>query len=58
LSTGLARADERAIKTDFAVVKERLQSGLDKAKVTEGLKIDFLRLGPGDRIEVVFKDKE
>jgi hypothetical protein len=68
LSTGLARTDERAVnidtgrtkaeKTDFAVVKERLQSGLDKAKVTEGLKIDFLRPGPGDRIEVVFKDKE
>jgi hypothetical protein len=26
--------------------------------VTEGLKIDFLRPGPGDRIEVVFQDKE
>jgi hypothetical protein len=26
--------------------------------VIEGLKIDFLRLGPGDRIKVVFKDKE
>lgn len=39
-------------------MKERLQDGLDKAKVTEGLKIDFLRPGPGDRIEVVFKNKE
>jgi len=39
-------------------VKERLQDGLDKAKVTEGLKIDFLRPGPGDRIEVVFENKE
>ena len=55
-STGPARADERAVnidtgrtkaeKTDFAIVKERLQNGLDKAKVTEGLKIDFLRPGP------------
>jgi hypothetical protein len=67
-STGPARADERAVnidtgrtkaeKADFAVVKERLQDGLDKAKVTEGLKIDFLRPGPGDRIEVVFENKE
>ena len=39
-------------------MKERLQNGLDKAKVTEGLKIDFLRLGLGDRIEVVFENKE
>jgi hypothetical protein len=67
-SPGLARADERAVnidtgrtkteKVNFAVVKERLQDGLDKAKVTEGLKIDFLRPGPGDRIEVVFENKE
>jgi hypothetical protein len=67
-STGPARADERAVnidtgrtkaeKADFAVVKEKLQNGLDKAKVTEGLKIDFLRPGPGDRIEVVFENKE
>jgi hypothetical protein len=48
----------KAEKADYAVVKERLQNGLDK--VTEGLKIDFLRLGPGpgDRTEVVFQDKE
>jgi hypothetical protein len=68
LSTEAARKDERAVnidtgrtkaeKTDFAVVKERLQSGLDKAKVTEGLKIQFLRPSPGERIEVVFEDKE
>jgi hypothetical protein len=68
LSTRPARADERAVnidtgrtkaeKTDFAIIKERLQNGLDKAKVTEGLKIDFLRPGPGDRIEVVFENKE
>ena len=67
-STEAARKDERAIsidtgrtkaeKADFALVKERLQNGLDKAKVTEGLKIEFLRPGPGERIEVVFKDKE
>jgi hypothetical protein len=40
------------------LVKERLQNGLEKAKVTKGLKIEFLRPGPGERIEVVFKDKE
>jgi hypothetical protein len=67
-STGLAYADERAVnintgrtkaeKADFAIIKERLQNGLDKAKVTEGLKIDFLRPGPEDRIEVVFENKE
>ena len=39
-------------------MKERLQNGLDKAKVTEGLKIEFLRPSPGERIEIVFKDKE
>jgi hypothetical protein len=39
-------------------MKERLQNSLDKAKVTEGLKIEFLRPGLGERIEVVFKDKE
>jgi hypothetical protein len=68
LPTDIPRKDERAVridtgrtkaeKTDFVVVKERLQSGLDKAKVTEGLKIEFLRPGLGERIEVVFKDKE
>jgi hypothetical protein len=66
--TDTVRKDERAVridtgrtkaeKTDFVVVKERLQSGLDKAKVTEGLKIEFLRPGPGERIEVVFKKAE
>jgi hypothetical protein len=68
LSTRPACADERSVnidtgrtkveKADFAVVKERLQDGLDRQKVTEGLKIDFLRPDPGDRIEVVFENKE
>lgn len=67
-STKVARKDERAVsidtgrtkaeKDDFTLVKEMLQSGLDKAKGTEGLKIEFLRPGPGQSIEVVFKDKE
>jgi hypothetical protein len=42
---------------DFAVVKKKLQAGLDKTKATEGLVIEFLRPGPGERIEVIFKDK-
>jgi len=67
-STDIVRKDERAIsidtrrtkaeKADFTLMKERLQNGLDKAKVTKGLKIEFLRPGLGERIEVVFKDKE
>ena len=39
------------------MVKEKLQSGLNKTKVTEGLKIQFLRPGPRDRIDIVFQDK-
>jgi hypothetical protein len=42
----------------IAQVRKRLQNGLDKAKVTEELEIEFLRPGPGERIEVVFKSKE
>jgi hypothetical protein len=53
IDTGRTKAD----KVDFAVVKEKLQAGLDKAKATEGLAIEFLRPGPGERIEVIFKDK-
>lgn len=62
-----ARDDDRAVsidtgrikggKVDFAVVKKKLQAGLDKTKATEGLVIEFLRPGPGERIEVIFKDK-
>ena len=39
------------------VVKEKLQGGLNKTKVTEGLKIQFLRPGLGGRINIVFQDK-
>jgi hypothetical protein len=62
-----ARVDERAVsidtgrskgdKADLAAVKQKLQGGLDKAKVTEGLRIEFLRPGPGERIDVIFRDK-
>jgi len=36
------------------MVKEKLQGRLDKTKVTEGLKIQFLRPGLGDRIDIIF----
>jgi hypothetical protein len=36
----------KADKVDFAAVKEKMQAGLDKAKATEGLAIEFLRPGP------------
>jgi hypothetical protein len=54
LYTGRTKAE----KTDYTVVKQKPQHGLDKAKVTEGLKIQFLRPGPGERIDVVFRDKK
>lgn len=44
-------------KVDFAVVKKKLQAGLDKTKATEGLMIEFPRPSPRERIEVIFKDK-
>jgi len=39
------------------VVKAKLQEGLDNVQATTGLKIECLRPGPGDRIEVVFATK-
>jgi hypothetical protein len=62
-----ARHDERAVSidagrskvgdTDFKVIKDKLQQGIDKAKVTQGCRILFLRPGPGERIEVIFENK-
>jgi hypothetical protein len=61
------RYDERAVSidtgrskvgtTDFSDIKGKLQHGIDKAGATKGLKIQFLRPGPGERIEVVFENK-
>ena len=61
------RYDERAVSidtgrskvgtADFSVIKEELQQGIDKTGATKGLKIQFLRPGPGERIEVVFENK-
>ena len=60
--------DERAVpidvgrykgaKTDFAAIKAKLQESVKVNKVTEGLTVRCLRPGPGDRIEVVFENKE
>jgi hypothetical protein len=47
----------KAEKTDYIIVKARLQEGLDNIQATAGLKIECLRPGPGDRIEVVFATK-
>jgi hypothetical protein len=47
----------KAEKTDYIIVKARLQEGLDNIQATTGLKIECLRPGPGDRIEVVFTTK-
>jgi hypothetical protein len=44
--------------TDYVAVKQKLQQGLDKPKVTQGLKIQFLRSEPGDKIDVVFQEKK
>lgn len=43
--------------TDFSAIKEKLQQGIDKIGVTKCLKIQFLRPGPGTRIEVIFESK-
>lgn len=61
------RYDERAVSidtgrsklgtTDFGVIKEKLQEGIDNSRVSKGLKIQFLRPGPGERIEVIFENK-
>lgn len=54
LDTGRTKAET----TDYVVVKQKLQQGLDKSKVTEGLKIQFLYPGPGERVDVVFQEKK
>ena len=61
------RHDERAVSidtgrakvstTDFSEIKEKLQQGIDNLGTTKGLKIQFLRPGPGMRIEVIFENK-
>jgi hypothetical protein len=61
------RHDERAVSidtsrakvdtTDYQAIKDKLQQGIDKAAVTKGLKIQFLRPGPGTRIEAIFENK-
>jgi hypothetical protein len=60
------RHDERAVSidigrakvstTDFSEIKEKLQKGIDNLGATKGLHIQFLRPGPGMRIEVIFEN--
>lgn len=47
----------KAEKADYTAVKTRLQEGLDKIQATAELKIECLRPGPRDKIEVVFATK-
>jgi hypothetical protein len=53
IDTGRAKVDS----TDFSAIKEKLQQGIHKVGVTGGLKIQFLRTGPGTRIEVISENK-
>jgi hypothetical protein len=60
--------DDRAVSIDMArfkgaknnynVIRDGLRAGLKVNKVTEKLTIKSLRPGPGDRIDVVFADKD
>lgn len=54
LETGRTKAE----KTDYVAIKQKLQQGLDKSKNTERLKIQFLRPGAGEKINVVIQEKE
>ena len=45
-------------KNNYNVIRDGLRAGLKVNKVTEKLTIRSLRPGPGDRIDVVFSDKD
>lgn len=45
-------------KNNYNVIRDGFRSGLKINKVTEKLTIKCLRPGPGDRIDVVFADKD
>jgi hypothetical protein len=45
-------------KNNYNVIRDGLRAGLKVNKVTEKLTIKSLRPGPGDRIDVVFADKD
>jgi hypothetical protein len=55
VSTDTSRS--KGDKADLALVKQKLQGRLDKAKVTKGLRIEFLRPGSEERIDIIFRDK-
>ena len=56
VSIDMARSE--GAKNNFNVIKDGLRAGLKVNKVTEKLTIKSLRPGPGDRIDVVFADKD
>jgi len=45
-------------KNNYNIIRDGLRAGLKVNKVTEKLTIKSLRPGPGDRIDVVFADKD
>jgi hypothetical protein len=48
----------KELKNNYDVIRDGLRSGLKFNKVTEKLTIKSLRPGLGDRIDVVFADKD
>ena len=56
VSIDMARSE--GAKNNFNIIKDGLRAGLKVNKVTEKLTIKSLRPGPGDRIDVVFADKD
>lgn len=48
----------KGAKNNYNVIRDGLRAGLKVNKVTEKLTIKSLRPGPGDRIDVVFADKD
>ena len=48
----------KGAKNNYNVIRDSLRTGLKVNKVTEKLTIKSLRPSPGDRIDVVFADKD
>ena len=46
------------MKNKYNAIRDGLRAGLDASKVTEKPTIKSLRPGPGDRIDLVFADKD
>ena len=48
----------KGAKNNYNGIRDGLREGLKVNKVTEKLTIKSIRPGPGDRIDVVFADKD